>query len=167
MKNCIKSFWIACCLLFALSACSPNKINTSEGRLLPEPDKDLRISAQIQKSLGLIAEEITNSNEIETCENGLKLISSGKEILPYLKQHFADSTETNVYSKRNKRTLLIGEIAIILASEIKPIPIARVVGVQQCTPPFNMDIESYLWNIQNHHNDFKRNYDEWLKEEKR
>lgn len=164
MKNCIKSFWIAFSLLFALS-CNQNKINTSEDRLLPEPDKELRIALEIKQSLSGIAAEITDSDQIETCKSGRKLISNGTEILPYLKQHFADSTETNVYSKRNKRNLVTGEIAILLASEIKPIPIARVVGVQQCTPPFNMDIESYLRNIRKQHNDFKRNYDEWLKDE--
>jgi hypothetical protein len=164
MKNCIKSFWIAFSLLFVLSACSQSKINTSEDRLLPEPDKDLRISSEISQSLSLIAEEITRSDQIETCKSGRKLISNGTEILPYLKVHFSDSTNTNVYSDRNKRTLTIGEIAIIAASEIKQIPIARVVGVQQCTPPFILDIESYLWNIRKHHDDFKRSYDEWLKD---
>ncbi|WP_294671240.1 hypothetical protein [uncultured Fluviicola sp.] len=165
-KDLLKSFGILCGLFMTLTACDANNIDTSEGRLLPEPDKELRIASEIKQSLSGIAAEITDSDQIETCKSGRKLIGSGTEILPYLKAHFSDSTDTRVYSDRNKRTLTIGEIAIIAASEIKPIPIARVVGIQQCTPPFDLDIESYLWNIQKRHNDFKRNYDEWLKDEK-
>ena len=166
MKNLMKSYSILVGLILALASCS-EQIATSDGRLLPEPDKELRIASEIKQSLSGIAAEITDSDQIETCKSGRKLIGSGTEILPYLKAHFSDSTDTRVYSDRNKRTLTIGEIAIIAASEIKPIPIARVVGVQQCIPPFNLDIESYLRNIQKRHNDFKRNYDEWLKDEKR
>lgn len=149
-----------------LLSCTENKIKVSEGRLdLAEPDRELRIEYQIKESLSKITKEITNSDKIETCENGKKLINSGVEILPYLKNNFLDSTETEIYSARNKRNLAIGETAIIIASAIKSIPIARVVRIQQCTPPFDMDIESYLWVIQKYPDRFMVQYTSWLKEE--
>lgn len=164
-KDLLKSFGILCGLFITLAACDAKNIDTAEDRLLPEPDKELRIASEIKQSLSGIAAEITDSDQIETCKSGRKLIGSGTEILPYLRQYFTDSTETNVFSERNKRSLSIGEIAIIVASEIKPIPIARVVGIQQCTPPFHFEIENYLWKIKKDPEEFKINYDEWLKEE--
>ncbi len=118
MKNILKSFGIA--LVIILTACNENKIEVSEGRFgIPEPDKDLRINYEIKKSLFLISKEITSSDDIESCKNGEKLINSGVGILSGLKNNFSDSTETNVFSKINDRTLTIGEIAIIIARKIK------------------------------------------------
>lgn len=166
MKTRTHLFWISIGLFMTLFACSENKIKVSEGRMdLAEPDKEIRIEYEIKESLSKISKEITNSDNIESCENGKKLINSGVEILPYLKVNFLDSTETEIYSVRNKRNLTVGETAIIIASAIKHIPIARVVGIQQCIPPFDMDIESYFWRIQENPNEFIKNYTEWLKEE--
>ncbi len=164
MKNFMKSYSILVGLILALASCS-EQIATSDGRLLPEPDKELRIASEIKQSLSGIATEITDSDQIETCKSGRKLIGSGTEILPYLKAHFSDSTKTKVHSDRNKRTLTIGEIAIIAASEIKPIPIAKVVGIQQCTPPFHFDIESFLWKIKQNQTAFNEGYSKWITEE--
>lgn len=163
MKKPLKSSGIVFGLLL-LSSCYENRIDVSDDGLLPEPDKEMRIASEINTALTLIAEEITDSDQILVCEGGRQLINSGKEILPHLKQHFADSTETKVYSKKNKRTLYLGEIAIITAHKIKPIPIARVVGVQQCIPPISTDIESFLWSIQKKPEAFQTRYNEWLKE---
>ncbi|WP_300663396.1 hypothetical protein [Fluviicola sp.] len=163
MKNTLKSFSFALGFVAVLMACDENKINVSEGRLeLPEPDKAMRIDYQIRESLALISKEITNSDDIESCNNGKKLINSGTEILPYLANTFSDSTKTPVFSKINNRTLTIGEIAIIIASEIKPIPIARVVGIQQCTPPFQQDIEHYFWKIKLNPSGFMKEYTIWI-----
>jgi hypothetical protein len=163
MKDTIKLFNII--ILIVLFACNENKIKVSEGKFeIPEPDKPIRIEVEVKKSLLMVAKEITISDNIESCMNGKKLVNSGVEILPYLRVSFTDSTETKVFSKINKRILSIGEIAIVIASAIKPIPIARVVGIQQCTPPFNMNIESYLWKIKKNPSDFILKYDQWIKE---
>lgn len=165
MKNILKSFGFAFVLIVTLAACDENRIEVSEGRLeLPEPDKAMRIDYEIKESLSLISKEITNSDQIESCKSGRKLINSGIEILPYLASIFSDSTQTTVFSKINDRTLTIGEIAIIIAGEIKPIPIARVVGIQQCTPPFQMDIEHYFWKIKKDPESFLEKYNSWIKE---
>lgn len=164
LKNTIKSFSILIGLVIIL-ACNENKIEVSEGRSgLAEPDKVIRIDSEIKESLSLISKEITNSDDIESCKSGERLINSGTEILPSLSHHFLDSTQTTVFSKINDRTLTIGEIAIIIAGEIKPIPIARVVGIQQCTPPFQMDIEYYFWKIKMNPVDFLEKYNSWIKE---
>lgn len=164
MKNILKSFGIA--LIIVLIACNENKIEVSEGRFeLPEPDKALRINYEIRESLFLIPKEITSSDDIESCRNGEKLINSGIQILPGLQDHFSDSAETKVFSKINDRTLTIGEIAIIIANKIKPIPIARVVGIQQCTPPFKSDIEHYFWKIKLNPSNFIEKYNEWIRDE--
>lgn len=165
MKNILKSVGFAFVLIVTLAACDENRIEVSEGRLeLPEPDKAMRIDYEIKESLSLISKEITNSDQIESCKSGRKLINSGIEILPYLTSNFSDSTQTSVFSKINDRTLTIGEIAIIIAGEIKPIPIARVVGIQQCTPPFQMDIEYYFWKIKMNPGSFIEKYIDWMKE---
>lgn len=165
MKSILKSFGFAFGLIVTLAACNENKIDVSEGRLeLPEPDKAMRIDYEIKESLSLISKEITNSDQIESCKSGRKLINSGIEILPYLAGNFSDSTQTTVFSKINDRTLTIGETAIIIAGEIKPIPIARVVGIQQCTPPFQMDIEHYFWKIKKDPGSFLEKYIDWMKE---
>ena len=166
MMNKIKTFLTILIGLLTLIACNDNTIAIKDGRMaLPEVDKELRINYEINESINFIAKEITNSDEISTCEHGKKLINSGVEILPYLKEKFSDSTETNVYSYYNKRNLTCGEIAIIVASEIKSIPIAYVVGIQQCTPPFDMEIEHYLGRIKSNPSEFNKKYNKWLKEE--
>jgi len=166
MKYMLKSFGIPIIFLISLSSCNQNKIEVSEGRLeMPEPDKPLRIDFEVRQTLTLIDDEITTSDKITSCKSGKKLINSGIEILPYLKDHFSDTTETKVFSAYNKRKLELGELAIIVASQIKPIPIAQVVGIQLCTPPFDMDIEHYLWKIDRDPKEFIEKYIGWLKEE--
>jgi hypothetical protein len=158
--------YVALIGLITLISCSEKKIIVIEDRLaLPEPDRELRINYDVNESIHLISKEIAISDEITTCEHGKRIINSGKEILPFLKEKFTDSTETKVYSSFNKRNLTFGELAIILASEIKSIPIAYVVGIQQCTPPFDMDIEYYLGRIKENPRRFVENYTKWIQEE--
>ena len=165
MKRMWKSYGIVIIFSIGLFACNQNKIEVTEGRLeLPEPDKPLRIDSETRQTLMLIDDQISSSDKISSCKSGKKLVNSGVEILPYLKDYFSDTTETNVFSENNKRTLKLGEIAIIVASKIKPIPIARVVGIQQCTPPFEMEIENYLWKIEMNPKEFIEKYNDWIKE---
>lgn len=166
MKYILKSLGIAIIFLITLFSCNQNKIEVNEGRLeMPEPDIPLRIDLEIRQTLAQIDVEITNSNKIITCKSGKKLVNSGIEILPYLKDYFSDTNEIKVFSSSNKRNLDLGELAIIVACQIKPIPIARVVGIQQCTPPFDMDIEHYFWKIENNRKKFIEKYNSWIKEE--
>lgn len=132
--------------------------------LLPEPDKELRIEGETYNTLIKVTHEVSTSDSIELCHNGQKIINSGKEILPYLLEHFKDSTMTNIYSEFNSRNLTAGEVAIILSNSIRQIPIAQVVGVQQCTPPFESDIERFLGYIKNRPERFCEEYEIWIKE---
>jgi len=149
---------------FGLFACRVDHIEVSESRkLVPEHDKDLRIQGEINTALELLTSEITNSDDIESCQSGQKIINTGVDLIPQLMDHFSDSTKTKVYSAYNKRCLTRGEIAIILSAEIKAIPIAAVVGIQQCTPPFDSDIEHYLWRINEDQASFEEKYRKWIR----
>lgn len=113
-----------------------------------------------------ISKETNSSDSIATTVSGKEFIAQGERILKLLPSYFTDSTITNVYSVRNKRNLKLGEIAIILAGEIKRIPIFQVAGIQQCTPPFNFEIESFLYSVERNPNRFIQAYNDWLIEEK-
>ncbi len=166
MKNTIKLFCFALGFTTLLMACDENKIEVSGGRFeIPEPDKAMRIDSEITRSLLMISREITNSEEIKSCSSGVKLINSGTEILPSLSRHFLDSTQTNVFSKINKRTLTIGEIAIVIANEIRPIPISKVVETPERKPPLDTNIEYYFWKIERSPRLFLNKYTVWNNEE--
>lgn len=157
-------YFIGFNLLFILLACE-NKIHTYNERSIPEPDIDIRLAYEVNKTINVLANEIKNSTQIETSSSGQKLINSGVEILPYLSNLFLDSTELQVFSTHNSRHLTKGELAIIVASKIKRIPIAQVVGIQQCTPPFDHEIEHFLWKIKDNPSVFIEKYKDWLKTE--
>lgn len=145
--------------------CQPNKIEAVQKRTeLAEPDETLRIDNEVMMSLAMVSKEAKNSVHITISKHGQKLINSGEAILPYLMLSFTDTASTSVFSNRNNRNSTFGELGIIIASEIKPIPIAKVVGVQQCVPPFDFEIESYLPRIQENPSEFIRKYKSWLLE---
>ncbi len=56
------------------------------------------------------------------------------------------------------------QILTILAMTLYTIAIAQVVGIQQCTPPFDMDTEHYFWKIESNRKEFIEKYDDWIKE---
>lgn len=150
-------------ILLFLQSCSNDKIETTSTReLVPEPDKEMRIQWETNQSLLDISNQVSNSDSIVLCKAGQKILNSGKEIIPYLQSNFLDSTVTNVYSEENQRNLSIGEVAILLTSTIQQIPIFQVVGVQQCTPPFETDIEHFLDYIKKNPNRFLENFDIWM-----
>lgn len=165
MMNLKTVLFLFVCLL-GVYACNENRIAVKEGRMsMAEPDKELRIMSELNESLVFIATEINNSNKLDSCEHAIKIINSGIEILPYLKEKFADSTKTEVFSTYNNRNLTLGEIAIVLAGKIKLTPIFYVVGIQQCTPPYDSDLEHFLYRIEEDPNKFIAKYSEWLKRE--
>jgi hypothetical protein len=148
--------------LLGLFSCNQNKIQTKESRMdLPEPDKEFRIDGEVKSNLSKISSEISISDSIVLCTSGQKLFHSGTNILPFLKDCFQDSTPTTVFSKCNNRTLKRGEIAILVANEISPIPIAQVVGIQQCTPPFR-GVEYFLYRIEENPEMFISKYTDWI-----
>lgn len=148
-----------------LISCENEKIDVSGSRFsLPEPDKNFRIEHEIHVHLNKLTQEVKISNKIAHHESGKKIIESELAILPYLSPFFTDSTETAIYSERNQRTITKGELAIVLASKIKPFPIAALIGVQQCTPPFKTEAEDFLNQIQKNPTEFTNRYQTWLKE---
>lgn len=122
----------------------------------------MRIQWETRQSLLDISKQVSNSDSIEVCNAGQKIVNSGIEIIPFLRLSFEDSTITNVYSDINYRYLSVGEIAIILTNSIEQIPIFQVVGVQQCIPPFENDVEHFLGHIKNGRNRFLENFDLWI-----
>lgn len=131
---------------------------------MPEPDKHLRVVYEVGKEVSSLIEEIDNSSQIPSNEHSLNIVNSGVNALPYLRIEFSDTLTTKVFSQKLSRYLRMGEIYILLSNEIKPIPIAYVVGVQQCTPPFH-GIESFLDRVNSQQEQFLIKYDEWLKDE--
>lgn len=164
MKSTIQNILKVGVLLFLFACSSNKKIDIFDDRvLLHEPDKVMSIEGETYNSLINVTEEVSNSDSIELCLNGQKIINNGKDILPFLMEHFKDSTVTNVYSVYNKRNLTTGEVAMILSNSIQQIPIAQVVGVQQCIPPFEGDIEIFLGHIENRPDRFYKEYENWIK----
>lgn len=109
-------------ILLALCSCAhEEKINVKEDRfeLLPEPDKSLRVSSEVNLYLDRLSEEMISSDSIISSKNGKKLIQSGRGILPYLKPLFKDSILTEVYDPESKKKLLRGELAYLIAKKIK------------------------------------------------
>lgn len=145
------------------TSCTENKVDVPQiyvENTEPEPLDYSKLG--INEMLFQIASEVTSSDQIENNQTAKFLISEGEKVLPLLIKNFTDSTETTIFSSINKRNLEIGELAIILAGEIKPIPIAKVIGIQQCTPPFDMKIESYLWKIRENPDEFMLQYTKWM-----
>lgn len=150
--------------IFSSTSCSNNEQIEiiKERELIPDPDKELRKKSETRSTLLKIDDQISTSDSIEICQSGQKLINSGLEILPFLQVEFKDSTETKIYSEYNKRNLTIGEVAIIIANSIKQIPIFQVIGVEQCIPPFERDVEKFLDAIKYRPERFYQEYANWI-----
>ena len=150
-------------VMIIFTSCTENKVDVPEIYVEnTEPDAIDYSKLGINEMLFQIASEVTSSDQIENNQTAKFLIGEGEKVIPLLIKNFIDSTETTIFSSINKRNLVIGELAIILAGEIKPIPIAKVIGIQQCTPPFDMKIESYLWKIRENPVEFMLQYTKWM-----
>lgn len=121
---------------------------------------------EIKRIINLLAKQKIASSLIFHSPQGKQIIDKGEKVLPYLQFSFADTVTSRVYSLANNRYLKRGEIAILIAGSIKTIPIAYVVGVQQCIRPFDFNIEHYLWKIEKDPKYFNERYKEWIQEEK-
>lgn len=123
-------------------------------------------------SLLNIIGEIENSKHISKTEETQKIIEIGANSLIILADFFTDQTKTNVYSDCQNRTLIKGEIAIIIADRIEGMPFAKLTGVQNCLLEFCKDnpnlIEYYFpWIAKDEAITFKQKYTEWLNSKER
>lgn len=121
----------------------------------------------------LLSELEGNSAGILHQNNAKRIISYGTRMLPELALLFTDSTTTSLYSGCTKRNLRKGELAMILADHIEPMPYFHLTGMQNCTlascennPNF---IEYYLEFIalRNYQSVFMQRYIAWLNSRER
>lgn len=89
-----------------------------------------------------------DSKDIIKCKSAKKLIAYGNNLLPLLTKFFKDTTQTEIKSDCQGRFLNRGEVAIIIADHIEPMPYAAVTGIQNCLLEFcpnnSNAIEYYL-----------------------
>ena len=116
--------------------------------------------------------KVTNSKEIIQTSGAKILISSGPKVINQLVKQFSDSTRTNVYSDCQNRFLRKGDIAVIIADHIEPMPYTRLTGIQNCLFKFCENnpnrIEYYLYAItENRFVDFQSAYLSWLNSNER
>lgn len=123
-----------------------------------------KITDSIRRTLNNISLEISNSDSIDKCKSGIKLLNAKKAALPQLLRFFKETYPTTIYSKRNNRFLTNGELAIIMAEKIEHPPTALVYGIQVCMPHY-LEIETYLGNFNRQKNEICENYKKWLDEE--
>lgn len=128
--------------------------------------------SQNRDEVDLLIQKIAGrSADIIHDKNALLITAHGPKVLSVLASLFADSTHTPVYSACHKRNLTKGEIAIILADYLKPMPYFMLIGLQNCmldSCPDNPNfVEYYLDFIRSRRgvNVFKMKYVEWLKDE--
>lgn len=97
-----------------------------------------------------------------------RLLTEGKNILPALSKHFADTSVTAVFSACAGRFLKQGEIALLVADRIESMPYFLLTGLQNCTLEScdgkTLTIEWYLDFIRqrNMTGEFSKRYNKWL-----
>ncbi len=129
-------------------------------------------STSIMDSLWNIESDTLFSQEIINSKRGMEIIGLGTPCLLELSKDFSDTTSTNVYSKCLNRTLLRGEVAIILADRIEGMPYYRLTQIQNCLLDYCKQnpnlIEYYLDAIQRDNlAEFQDRYITWLQSEER
>ncbi len=129
------------------------------------------ISAQTKTELSIFLDNISqiqNSKDIIETNDAKKIFEYGENQLKILSHFFADQTKTRIKSDCLNRNLKKGELAIILADNIKRMPYAKLTGIQNCILEFCKEnpnlIEFYLPSIaKDNAKKFTQNYNEWLK----
>lgn len=139
--------------------------------LIPEPDKDLRLKAEMNVRLNEIEKYVMDTKNIASSSMGMEVIDMGEDALWTLIDFFNDTTELKMYSSCQRRMITKGELAIILADRIKGMPYALLTNIQNCTMELcdNNDngIEYYLWAIKEMEvGEFRKRYIEWLVDSK-
>jgi hypothetical protein len=124
--------------------------------------------AEVEKLLTEIS-KTENSKEIIKTSEAKKLTKFGKKALPILSGQFTNTEVSNVYSDCEKRKLLKGEIAIIVADHIKKMPYFQLTGIQNCILSHcekNPNLIEYYFQYIGSEKlaKFKKKYDDWLKE---
>jgi len=105
---------------------------------------------EVDKLLGDIY-KTGNSKNIITNASTKKLKAYGSKLLPTITTYFGDTSTTGIRSDCQDRFLNKGEVAIIMADHIEPMPYYTVTGIQNCILDYckgnpNL-IEYYLWAI--------------------
>ncbi|WP_440880416.1 hypothetical protein [Tenacibaculum sp. C7A-26P2] len=116
--------------------------------------------------------ETENSKEIIKTVQAEKIKAFGENSLIILAEYFTDTTLTKIKSECHNRNLTKGEIAIIMADRIEPMPYFTVTQIQNCTLTFcenNPNRIEYYFSTNNYLNNnvFKERYVEWLFSEDR
>ncbi len=107
------------------------------------------------------------ANSMKIALQSKRIISFGEKALPVLAVSFTDSTISNNKSRCQQKYLTKGEIAILLADLIEPIPYSTVTGAPSCELFFCQEnsvlIEYYLPAIKAYGlENFKKKYLLWL-----
>jgi hypothetical protein len=109
-----------------------------------------------------------NSKEISTSKAFKNIAKYNLKVLPILSDFFPETEITETFSECVNRKLTKGEIAIIVADQIKNMPYFQLTGVENCLAQFcdknsNL-IEFYLNYIKQRGNlKFINKYKDWLK----
>ncbi|WNJ17418.1 hypothetical protein [Pontibacter sp. G13] len=116
--------------------------------------------------------ETANSKDLTRDEIAGQIMAYGDSILPILAARFADTTQVKTYSDCQGRRLTLGEIAMILADAIEPIPYAYLTGTQNCLLQFCADnpnlLEYYMnWRSSEDIQRFQCTYQAYLDSEVR
>lgn len=123
-------------------------------------------------SLLSLAGNTKDSREIVNSPATKEIMKYGEDALKLLAEFFTDKTPTSTKSECQKRDLVKGDLAIIIADRIEVMPYALLTGIQNCTmescdnnPNF---IEIYLSAIKRDgYEEFRLKYLDWLKSEGR
>lgn len=126
--------------------------------------------AQSISKIDSLLQEITtikDSKKIINTKQAIQIIDLGDPALVVLSELFTDTTPTQIHSECRDRTLTKGEIAIILADKILPMPYAILIGVQNCLATYCDNnpnrVEYYLDAFQGKEMiTFQKTYQEWL-----
>jgi hypothetical protein len=123
---------------------------------------------EISDYLDQLGRETGSTDELLESPHAKAILTYGEKALPILAEFFTDTSPVKTYSYCREIRLNKGELAIILADQIKGMPYAKLTHIQNCTMescPSGF-IEFYLDFIRRDGiNEFHRRYLEWRKEE--
>lgn len=110
---------------------------------------------------------IKDSKNIIKTNQAIQIMVFKDSALPVLAELFTDTTPTQIHSECQDRTLTKGEIAVILADRILPMPFAVLIGVQNCLMIYCDNnpnrVEYHLDILQRKEMvNFQNTYKEWL-----
>lgn len=134
---------------------------------------DIHSDVNFRKLLLQIDSATTNSKFIINNPIAEEIKKKGRPMIPLLMKHFADTTETSIYSECIGRDLRLGEVAFIITESIDFMPLFLVTGIQNCLLTFCEDnpnaIEYYFpKEFENERlSSYASNYEDWYYSEDR